>query len=69
MVRPDEMRKLKVFSWAGDNQEYELWKKAGFQPVALDSTAIHPGLMSGTISALPMPPFFEVSDGVMSQWR
>jgi TRAP-type C4-dicarboxylate transport system substrate-binding protein len=34
-----------------------LWKAAKFQPVALDSTAIPQALMSGTIAAVPMPPF------------
>ncbi|MGA2229157.1 MAG: TRAP transporter substrate-binding protein DctP, partial [Syntrophobacteraceae bacterium] len=27
---PDDMRKLKMFVWAGDDQYAELWKKAGF---------------------------------------
>ena len=61
VVHPDDLRKLKVFTWAGEAHQFDLWKAAGFQPVALESTAIHQGLMSGTISAVPMPPFFALA--------
>lgn len=61
VVRPDDLRKLKVFCWAGEIHQFDLWKAARFQPVALESTAIHQGLMSGTISAVPMPPFFALA--------
>src|SRR5205823_520924 len=57
VVHPDDLRKQKVFCWAGDTREFDLWKKAGFQPVALETAAIPQGLMSGTISAVPLPPF------------
>src|SRR4051812_1220710 len=37
ILRPDDLRKLKVFSWAGNVHQYDLWKASGFQPVALDT--------------------------------
>lgn len=61
VLHPDDLRKLKVFCWAGETQQFEMWRAARFQPVALDSTAIHQALMSGTISAVPMPPFFALA--------
>src|SRR2546421_2171374 len=52
------MRKLKIFAWAGDVHEYDLWKASGFRPVALETAGIPQGLLSDTINAVPMPPFF-----------
>src|SRR4029078_6118975 len=37
---PDELRPLKLFSWAGDNESVEIWRSAGFNPVPLPSTEI-----------------------------
>lgn len=61
ILHPDDLRKLKVFSWAGDTHEYDLWKSSGFNPVALETGGIPQGLLSGTISAVPMPPFFALA--------
>jgi TRAP-type transport system periplasmic protein len=66
-VHPDEMRKLKVFAWAGNAHEYDLWKAAGFNPVALESLGIATGLMSKTIDAVPMPPFFALAGQLDTQ--
>jgi TRAP-type C4-dicarboxylate transport system substrate-binding protein len=58
IVHPDDLRKLKIFSWAGDTRAYDLWKYAGFSPVALETKDIAQGLLSGTISAVVVPPVF-----------
>lgn len=58
ILRPDDLRKLKIFSWAGNTHEYDLWKSSGFNPVALETAGIAQGLLSDTINAVPMPPFF-----------
>ena len=60
-MHPDDLRKLKVFSWAGNAHEYDIWKSAGFNPVSLETAAIPQGLLSGTINAVPMPPFFALA--------
>lgn len=57
VVRPDDLRKLKVFTWAGNHSEPDIWKAAGFNPVSLETAGIGQGLLSGTITAVPMPPF------------
>jgi len=67
ILHPDDLRKLKVFSWAGDTHEYDLWKSSGFNPVALETAGIPQGLLSGTISAVPMPPFFALAGQLDSQ--
>ena len=67
MVHPDDLRKMKVFCWAGDTRQYDIWKAAGFQAVALETAAIPQALMSGTISAVPLPPFFAVAGQLDTQ--
>jgi TRAP-type C4-dicarboxylate transport system substrate-binding protein len=67
ILHPDDLRKLKVFSWAGYTHEYDLWKLTGFSPVALETAAIPQALLSGTISAVPMPPFFALAGQLDSQ--
>lgn len=57
-LRLDDMRKLKLFTWAGDDQVVELWKTNGFRPVALAATDILTGLQTGLIEALPTTPLY-----------
>ncbi len=61
VVHPDDLRKLKVFSTAGDTAQYDLWKSSGFNPVSLDTTAVPQGFLSGTISAIPTVPIFALA--------
>ena len=67
IVHPDDLRKLKIFSWAGNANQYDLWKSAGFTPVALETAGIPTGLMSKTIDAVPMPPFFALAGQLDAQ--
>ena len=69
VVHPDDLRKLKVFSWAGNANQYDLWKSSGFSPVALETSGIAQGLMSGTISAVPTVPIFALAAQLDSQAR
>jgi len=52
----DELKKLKIFVWAGDDPGVQIWKENGFNPVALAATDILPALQTGMIDALPSPP-------------
>ncbi len=67
VLRPDDLRKLKVFCGAGSASEYDLWKSSGFSPVSLESTGIPQGLLSGTISAVPTVPIFALAAQLDSQ--
>ena len=67
VVHPDDLRKLKVFAWAGNAAESDIWKASGFSPVALDATGIPQGLLSGTISAVPTVPIFALAAQLDSQ--
>jgi TRAP-type transport system periplasmic protein len=58
---PDDLRKLKVFAWASYAAEYDIWKASGFSPVALETSGIPQGLLSGTINAVPTVPIFALA--------
>jgi TRAP-type C4-dicarboxylate transport system substrate-binding protein len=61
---PDDLKKQKLFVWAGDDMLVELWKKAGFNPVPLPATEISTALQTGLVTAVPAPP----QAAVLFQW-
>ncbi len=61
IVRPDDLRKLKLFSWSGNPAQVELYQSAGFDAKALETADIVPGLQTGLIDAVPLPPFFAMA--------
>lgn len=61
---PDDLRKLKLFNWAGSQGEAEVQRSAGFKPVSLETADIVPGLTTGLIEAVAMPPFFALAGQV-----
>ncbi len=57
VTTPDDLRKLKIFTWAGSPEVVEVYQSARFTPVPLETKDILPGLQTGLISAVPLPPF------------
>jgi len=60
----EELRKTKMFVWAGDDEMVAQWRRFGFQPVALAATDIMTGLQTGMIDAYPTTPLL----GLTLQW-
>ena len=58
MVRLSDLRKMKMFSWAGSNDELELWKANGFHPQPLPATEILTSLTTGLIEVIPTTPLY-----------
>src|SRR5512142_3052002 len=58
VVHPDDLRKLKLFTWAGDPVQVALYKSAGFNAVPLETVDIVPALQTKLIDAVPVPPFY-----------
>jgi TRAP-type C4-dicarboxylate transport system substrate-binding protein len=56
VATPDDLRQLKLFTWAGDPESVEVWRAGGFNPVPLPSTEIATALQTGLIEALGSPP-------------
>jgi TRAP-type C4-dicarboxylate transport system substrate-binding protein len=61
VVTPEEFKKLRIFSWAGDPTMIELMKSLGYQPLPLETSDILPSLKTGMIDAVPAPPFFALA--------
>lgn len=53
---PDDLKKLKLFSWAGDAKTTEVWKRLGFDPRPAPSTELTTGLQTGLFEAFLSPP-------------
>ena len=58
---PDDLKKQKLFVWAGENKSLEIITSVGFQAVPLETADIVPGLKTGLIDAIPLPPFFALA--------
>ncbi len=56
--RLNDMRQMKMFTWAGDNDTLELWKANGFRAVPLAATDILTGLQTGLIEVVPTTPLY-----------
>jgi TRAP-type C4-dicarboxylate transport system substrate-binding protein len=64
VVHPADLRKHKVFVWAGDNYQVDIMKSLGYQPVPLVTADILPGLQTGMITAVPLAPFYALAGQV-----
>lgn len=51
-----DLKKLKIYTSAGEDRMVQLYKSNGFRPVALATTDIMVGLQTGMIEVLPAPP-------------
>ena len=51
VATPDDLKALKLFSWAGDAKSVEVWRSAGFNPVPLPSTELYTALQTGLVEA------------------
>ena len=58
---PDDMRKQRIFTWAGDPHSPRLWKAAGFQPVSLAAVDVLPALETRLIDAVDASPLMVAS--------
>jgi TRAP-type transport system periplasmic protein len=53
-----DFKQIKLFTWAGDAEELELWKASGFRAVPLAATDILSGLETGLIEGVPTTPLY-----------
>ena len=56
VATPDDLKALKLFSWAGDPKTIDVYKAAGLNPVPLPATELSTALQTGLVSAVAVPP-------------
>ena len=61
IIDPDDLKPLRLFTWAGDTAGTDAYKACGYQPVPLAATEIHSALQSGLINAFPTTPIAALS--------
>src|SRR5207245_6833042 len=61
LVRPDDLKKMKIFTWAGSPAQVEIYKSAGFDPVPLETAELLSSLQTGLIDVAPSPPFWTMA--------
>jgi TRAP-type transport system periplasmic protein len=57
-MTPDELKKRRMFAWAGNVDQVSIMKQLGYNPVPLETADILTGLQTGLINAVPVPPIF-----------
>jgi TRAP-type C4-dicarboxylate transport system substrate-binding protein len=63
MLAPEDLKKNKVFVWAGSPAQVDIMKRAGYNPVSLETADIVPGLTTGLITAVGVPPIVALVSG------
>ena len=61
VVHPDDLKPMRLFTWAGDDTVVEIYKRCGYHPVPLAATEIHTALQSGLINAFQTTPIAALS--------
>jgi TRAP-type C4-dicarboxylate transport system substrate-binding protein len=56
VVKPDDLKTHKLFNYAGDPDNTQAWKTAGFNPVPMDPTELMTALQSGMVNAFSTTP-------------
>ena len=64
VVHVADLKKLKLFTWAGDTKTSDVMTRAGLKPVPLETADILTGLQTGLIDAVPLPPFYALASQV-----
>lgn len=61
VLTPDDMKRMKVFVWAGYPDQVALMRKAGYNPVPMETLEIPQALQTGMINMVATPPIFALT--------
>jgi TRAP-type transport system periplasmic protein len=61
---PDDLKRLKMFAWAGNTETVAVYRSRGFTAVPLETADIVPGLETGLIEVVPCPPVFALKSQI-----
>ena len=59
--RPDDFKRMKMFTWAGESEQAEIMRAMGYQPVSLETSDMLPALQTGLISVVPATPYYALT--------
>ena len=66
LMRPDDFKKMKFFSFAGESEQQEIMKSLGYTPVPLETADILPAVQTGMINVVPSTPYFALATQVFN---
>ncbi len=66
VFRPDDFKKMKFFSFAGESEQQEIMKSLGYTPVPLETADILPAVQTGMINVVPSTPYFALATQVFN---
>lgn len=58
LLTPPDLKRARIFVWAGNDEQVRLMRNAGYHPVPLETADIVQSLSTGRITALTVPPIF-----------
>jgi TRAP-type C4-dicarboxylate transport system substrate-binding protein len=61
VVHPDDLKLLRLFVWAGDQDNLQAWKNMGYRAVPLAVNELHSALHSGMVNAYLTTPLAALS--------
>lgn len=61
ILTPADLKRMKIFVWAGSPDQVTIMRRAGYTPVPLETGDILPGLQTGMINTAPLPPIFALA--------
>ncbi|MBM3804262.1 MAG: C4-dicarboxylate ABC transporter substrate-binding protein [Acidimicrobiia bacterium] len=61
VIYPADLKRMKLFAWAGDAKQLDIMKAGGYQPIPLETNDILPSLQTGLINAVPSTPFYALA--------
>ncbi len=61
VITPDDLKRMKIFVWAGSPDQVSIMRREGYTPVPLETSDILPGLQTGLINTVPVPPIFALA--------
>jgi TRAP-type C4-dicarboxylate transport system substrate-binding protein len=67
VVHPADLKRMKLFTWAGDVDAFDIYKAAGYRPVPLETNDILPSLSTRMIDAVPLPPYVAMTTQVYAE--
>ncbi|MCI0628948.1 MAG: TRAP transporter substrate-binding protein DctP [Acidobacteria bacterium] len=61
VLYPADLKRMRLFAWAGDAKQLDIMKAGGYQPIPLETNDILPSLQTGLINAVPSTPFYALA--------